>query len=286
MERELVDRAAALLLEARSEGLRIPGLPENLKPTDVESAYAIQAATLAAILEDAGGGTFVGRKIGATNVTAQEQLGLSEPFHGILMSAFVHQSPAELPADAFFMRVLEPEIAFRLGADLPASGAPYDAAAVKPAIATVMGAIEVVDSRYSSWTTVGGLQLIADNASAGHWLHGEEFENLDIIDYASQPVSLTLNAEVVQEGSTGNALGSPLNALAWLANDVARLGQGLRAGELITTGTCTVVVPAEAGDRASADFGPLGPVRVRFTRVPAPGRSSIVRGRVNSDPKF
>ncbi len=264
MQQELVDCAVALLLEARTGGVRIPGLPENLKPTDTESAYAIQAASLPLILENAGGGAIVGRKVGATNETTQAQLGLSEPFHGVLMSAFVHESPAEIAADSMFMRVLEPEIAFRLGADLPAAGAPYDAASVKPAIATVMGAIEVVDSRYSSGSTVGGLQLIADNASAGHWLHGAECNNIDAIDYTSQPVSLSLNGEVRQEGSTGNALGNSLNALAWLANDLARLGQGLAAGQLVTTGTCTVVVAAEKGDRASADFGPLGRVEVSF----------------------
>jgi 2-keto-4-pentenoate hydratase len=265
MRQELIERAAALLLEARASGAQIPGLPESLKPTDPESAYAIQAATLAAILESAGGGAIVGRKIGATNETAQTQLGLTEPFHGVLMSTFVHASPAEISTEEMFMRVLEPEIAFRLGADLPAAGAPYDAASVRPAIAAVMGAIEVVDSRYSSWTTVGGLQLIADNASAGHWLHGAESADLDVIDYASQPVALSLNGEVRQEGTTGNALGSSLAALAWLANDLARLGQSLVAGELVTTGTCTVVVAAEKGDAASADFGPLGRVEVAFT---------------------
>ena len=265
MEREAIGRAARLLVEARSDKRRIDALPTELRPTGLAEAYAIQAASLAGILEDAGGGQRLGRKIGCTNAAAQAQLNQNEPFRGALLSPFVHASPATLPADAFFIRMLEPEIAFRLGRDLPAANAPYDAASVKSAIATVMPAIEIVDSRFSDWTTAGGPQLIADNACAGHWVHGTKSPDVEAIDFANHPISISLNGELKERGSSGNALGSSLNALAWLANDLARYGQGLAAGELVTTGTCTSVIPAEKGDVGVADFGALGQVSVSFT---------------------
>ena len=264
MTQEKAVQAAAMLVEARRHGQRIEGFPEDLRPNDLAEAYAIQAASLDGILVSGGGGSAVGYKIGCTNETAQAQLGLDEPFAGVLMSPFLHASPATLAADDLFMRVLEPEIAFRLGEDLAPDDAPYDAASVKPAIATVMGAIEVVDSRYAEWTTIGGLHLVADNAAAGHWVYGGESSDVAAIDYARHPVVLSLNGEVRERGVAGNALGSSLNALAWLANDMAKRGQGLSAGQLVTTGTTTAVVPAEAGDLAVADFGPLGEVSVKF----------------------
>lgn len=257
--------AAGLLLRARAERRRIPApLPARVAPEGLAEAYAIQDASLPAILSYAGGGRPVGRKIGCTNPTAQAQLGIPGPFHGRLLSPYVWESPARVPAELFFMRILEPEFAFRLGRDLPASEAPYTAETVRSAIAAVLPALEIVDSRWSDWTVAGALHLIADNGSNGGWVRGPETTDLSGIDFSSHPTSISLNGELQHRGSAANVLGSPLNALAWLAGELAVAGQPLRAGDWISTGTTTVVVPAEKGDRAVADFGALGLVEVAF----------------------
>ncbi|MBI1893372.1 MAG: hypothetical protein HYS14_04600 [Candidatus Rokubacteria bacterium] len=59
-------------------------------------------------------------------------------------------------------------------------------------------------------------------------------------------------------------LGHPLNALAWLANELPKWGRSLKAGEFVTTGTCTDIYVAKAGDNIQADFGTLGSVEVVF----------------------
>jgi 2-keto-4-pentenoate hydratase len=38
----------------------------------------------------------------------------------------------------------------------------------------------------------------------------------------------------------------------------------LRAGEVVTTGTCHEPLPIQSGDRMEADFGELGKVSVGF----------------------
>src|SRR5690606_2842679 len=121
---------------------------------------------------------------------------------------------------------------------------------IRDAVAAVLPAIEVVDSRFTNWTAVGGLQLIADQAGAGHWVYGEESHNLEDIDLADHPVTLSVNGEVRQRGSSANVLGNPLKSLTWLANDLARNGVTLRAGEVVTTGSCTPAFPAAKGDVA------------------------------------
>jgi 2-keto-4-pentenoate hydratase len=65
-------------------------------------------------------------------------------------------------------------------------------------------------------------------------------------------------------GHGKNVLGDPLIALTWLANELRQLGLTLRAGEVVTTGTCHPPLPIEAGDLLQADFGSIGKVSVAF----------------------
>jgi 2-keto-4-pentenoate hydratase len=65
-------------------------------------------------------------------------------------------------------------------------------------------------------------------------------------------------------GHGKNVLGDPRVALAWLANELRELGLTLRAGEVVTTGTCHPPLAIAAGDRVEADFGVLGKVSVGF----------------------
>jgi 2-keto-4-pentenoate hydratase len=259
----MTDRAAAaarLLLEARAEQVQLEGLPEDCRPSDLTAAYAIQDQHVAG-LRAAHDATPIGYKVGCTNATAQKQLGLSEPFSGVLLDRFTRQSPASIPDGLCFMRVIEAEFAFRLGRDLQA---PFDARTVADAIAAVLPAIEIVDSRYKSWTTVGALALIADQGSTGLWVGGAERTDWQSFDLPRHQVRLLLNEQPIRDGVGGNVLGDPLASVLWLANDLARRGLGLKAGEVVSTGTCIEVYFAAPGDRVQADFGTLGKVDVNF----------------------
>jgi len=65
-------------------------------------------------------------------------------------------------------------------------------------------------------------------------------------------------------GHGKNVLGDPRAALAWLANELRGLGITLRAGEVVTTGTCHPPLPIQSGDMMDVDFGVLGKVSVGF----------------------
>jgi 2-keto-4-pentenoate hydratase len=43
-----------------------------------------------------------------------------------------------------------------------------------------------------------------------------------------------------------------------------QLGISLRAGEVVTTGTCHAPLPIQSGDRMEADFDAIGKVSVEF----------------------
>lgn len=264
MQEANVKSAVSALIAVRQDRNRIDLLPEAARPATIAEAYKIQAASIPAILEQAGGGRAVGYKCGATNEKAMAGMKLPEPFRAVLLSPFVHDSPADIPSSQFFMRALESEYAFRMASDLTEAGATYSMDAVRDAVAAVMPAIEIVDSRYTNWSGVGGINIIADQGAAGHWVKGAEVTDLSGINFESQTVTLTINGEVRETGTSAMVLGNPLKSLTWIANDLVKHGGGLKAGDLVTTGTCTPVVMAEAGDRAAADFGPLGHVDVQF----------------------
>jgi 2-keto-4-pentenoate hydratase len=124
--------------------------------------------------------------------------------------------------------------------------------------------IELPDSRFEQVAGAGAPQLIADVACAWRLIVGEpariDWRSLDL---ARQDVSTTLNGRPSATGTGANVLGDPRVALTWIANELRAHGDGLRAGQIVTTGTCIVPVPLAPGDFFQANFGPLGVVEVR-----------------------
>ena len=114
---------------------------------------------------------------------------------------------------------------------------------------------------------VGAAQLIADNACAHYFVLGAattaDWRRMDLVEH---PVIGAVPDRETRTGKGGNVLGDPRFALTWLANELSGIGVTLRAGEVVTTGTCIVPLPIAPGDRIHADFGALGAVGTRMGR--------------------
>ncbi len=261
--RNRIAKAADLLAEARFTKRSLTSLPGDCRPPTPADGYAVQNVLVERLLSSYGGRP-VGYKIACTSKSAQELLKLEEPFYGRLLSSFVHRSPARMHPDDFFMRVVEPEFAFEMRDDLPASGGPYDTDTVAAAVGAILPAIEIADSRYTEWTLVDGPSLIADNGCNSAWVRGESRLECRACDLAAQEVTLVVNGKRVHQGRGDVIMGHPINALAWLANTLGKFGSGLKAGDLISTGTCTEMYLGQAGDEICADFGPLGTCELAF----------------------
>jgi len=243
--------------------VRLTELPPAARPATPQAGYQCQARFIEQ-LTGRNHGHVMGYKIACTNAIAQRFLGMPEPFYGRLLSASTFDSPARLSAGDFFMRIIESEFAFQLARDLPPSAQPVDREQIAAALAGVLPGIEIVDSRFTSWTTVGAPSLIADNACHGAWVKGALLTDWRHLDLAAQAVELRVNGSVVQRGSGSAVLGHPLNALEWLVERLHAQGIGLKAGEYVTTGVTTDIYDAQAGDHLVADFGPVGAVELRF----------------------
>jgi 2-keto-4-pentenoate hydratase len=246
------------LLNAYVQRVRLVELPADVRPTTPQEAYRWQAQFVEKL------GRTIGYKIACTNAIAQRFLNMPEPFYGRLLAASTFDSPARLAAGGFFMRVIESEFAFQFARDLPPSARPLDRGQIADALAGVLPGIEIVDSRFTSWTTVGAPSLIADNACHGAWVKGALMTAWGDLDLAAQAVELSVNGNVVQRGSGSAVLGHPLNALEWLVERLHAQGIGLQAGDYVTTGVTTDIYDAQAGDHLIADFGPVGAVELKF----------------------
>ncbi len=164
------------------------------------------------------------------------------------------------------MRLAEPEFAFRFGRDLSPRDMPRSPEEVLAAVDTLHPAIELPDSRYEDVVHAGEAPIIADNACAHGFVLGppapEGWRRLDLA--ALRPLA-RVGARYNREGLGAAVLGDPRKALAWLVNEVSSLGLTLRAGVVVTTGTCCQPLDLEPGDDVRVDFGPIGSVSVTLT---------------------
>ena len=257
--------ASDLLWDCWQNGRRLESIPENIRPRTREEGYAVQA-----LLEHRTASPLFGWKIAATSIAGQKHINVTGPLAGRLLAEKVidlsvpGRYGAELQFGVNHMKVAEAEFAFRMGRDLPPRPQPYSVDEVLAAVSTLHPAIEVPDSRFDDFTIVGAPQLIADNACAHLFVLGQaadvDWRALDLVEHRA----LGTAGDLTHEGKGANVLGDPRIALAWLANELSGLGLTLKAGEVVTTGTCLVPLPIQPGVEVSMDFGALGRVAARI----------------------
>lgn len=260
MADEKAREAARLLQDAWAAGAPIPALPESCAPTSEAEAIAISDAILADFGHEIGGW-----KIGATAEAAQKAMGFSQPFIGAIRAANVIEGTATFAFADLNRPIVESEYAYRLKADLPARAAPYDRAEVEAAVGSIIIGIELPLSRLGPDNGLGPLALIADHGGTGYYVIGAEYEDWRKVDAVNTEVALTFGGEEAGRGTGEGMMGDPLNALAWFANHMSGKGIGLKAGQFVSTGSCTGVIPAPGPTEAVADFGPEGQVKLVLT---------------------
>lgn len=260
-----IAEAADFLAHLRMTPQPIQALPAALRPTDLATAYKIQDALVAQLLQ-ARGGQRIGYKIACTNEIAQRQLHINAPLYGQLLSPSTYASPATLNPHDFTLRIIEVEFGFQMGQDVPPVATPYTNASIAPFVALALPGVEIVDHRFVDWTQVGAPSVAADNAIHGAWVHGQAYAKWRELDLANHTATLTVNGIVQRRGQGSAVLGHPLNVVAWLANELPEQGKRLKAGDYITTGVISEIYFAQPGDVLQADFGLLGSVELIFTR--------------------
>lgn len=253
---------AQRLWEARRGGTLIEAAARQ-DLAGLDDAYRVQDEAV-----QASGHARTGWKVGSTSAEARRKLGTDRPGAGALLEPFCFGDGAEVPVFAAHAPAVEGEFVFAMGEGLPPREAPFERAEVLAAVMGIAGGVEVVGSRFEGGLAgLGREGVTADFGANIAFVEGEVRPDWRDRDLRGAGVALSVDGETLAEGTGALALGDPALVLLWLANHLRERGDGLRAGDRVTTGTCTGVAAIRPGARVLADFGALG--RVRFTAVPA-----------------
>lgn len=226
MNDDRMQRLASVLLDARRAGMTLDSAPEALLPTDKDEAYAAQQATIAAL------GGAGGYKIGAGTPDAVPQF-------APLPANKVFENGATLAFGDFSRVGLELEIAFRFGADVDASFASLDDAAILARIATVHVTSEVVDSRFADFPKTPKLAQLADLQNNGALVVGEGVPYRDDLAYLTPTAQFRYAGKEIFTGSARNPCGDPRRLVVWLVRDLLARGRTIGAGHILTAGSYT-----------------------------------------------
>jgi 2-keto-4-pentenoate hydratase len=254
-------KAASLIEQAHKTGVPVPPIRDLLDAGDVAAAYQVQEIGTQKGLDN--GRRLVGRKIGLTSKAVQAQLGVDQPDYGMLFADMAVPDGWEVARKRLIQPKVEAEVAFVLGRDLDAEQ--LTIADVLRAVDYAVAAIEIVDSRIADWK-IGILDTIADNASSGLYVLGNEPKKLDGLDLRLCGMVMELKGEPISVGSGAACLGNPINAMWWLAQTMARMGRPLKAGDTVLSGALGPMAPVVWGDVVEARISGLGSVRAAFAK--------------------
>ena len=255
-----VEAAAKRLRQAAQQHQTCAPIRNLIGETDVAKAYAIQSVNTALRLSE--GAKITGCKIGLTSPAVQQQLGVGQPDFGMLFDDMEVWNNGEISMHKLMQPKAEAEIAFVLKEDLNSDS--INTTDVISAIDYALAAIEIVGSRIEKWN-IKITDTIADNASASHYVLGHRPVKLQNLDLIGCKMLMKKNNKKVSAGTGGACLGSPINAMLWLAKTMVQMGTPMKAGQVILSGALGPMVNVQAGDKVEATIEGLGNVFVDFS---------------------
>lgn len=231
--------------------------PSASRPLSEPEAYAIQDKLREALV--ASGEKVIGWKAGFTNKATQTAFGATAPVCGFLLANGVYSSPAEVPLGRFTQIAVEAEVAFVMREDLigPGITPPRALAAVDGALP----ALELIDARWSGKATA--TDVIADGVYANAIVLAP-LTSVRHLDLALEGLVYEMNGAIAATNTAAEVLGGPANSLAWIANTLGARGLGLKAGDVVMSGSVSILLRPQAGETVRATFTRLGSVAARF----------------------
>jgi 2-oxopent-4-enoate hydratase len=257
MSEARLQNLADKLFEAEKSRTPIDPLSADAK-LSLEDAYGIQLRNAARQLHH--GGRLVGYKIGLTSREAQKQFGVFEPDFGHLFESMAVLEDGELVLSELIQPKIEGEIAFLLARELKGPG--VTALDALLAVDSALVCMEIVDSRIANWK-IKGVDTIADNGSSSRFVVGARRVSLKNLDLPLLGMALSKNGEVQATGAGAAVMGNPLNAVAFLANELAKFDRGLLPGQVVLSGAVSAMLPVKAGEFYTCEMAKLGKVTVR-----------------------
>ncbi|MCZ6538921.1 MAG: fumarylacetoacetate hydrolase family protein [Chloroflexi bacterium] len=263
MNEEAIKQSAGILALTRVRNQKIDGLPDEYRPADEAEAYQVQER-LHLLLDEAGYGRRVGYKIGCTTPVMQMYLDIANPCAGGVFNTSTSYIATTVEMAKYSHPGVECEIAAFIGTDLVTGEGPFTRESVAPSVKALFGAIEIVDDRWTDYKAVDTPSLIADDFFASGIVLSQPTPAKDAPDLANAVGHMTINGQRVGQGTTGDILGHPYEALAWLANSLATSGKHLAEGEIVMLGSVVQTQWVMPGDEVQIEIEGVGGALVKF----------------------
>ena len=254
-------KTAEWLMSAHASGAAFQPFAAAFGIASLADAYTAQREFVRRQIKTRGARR-AGYKIGLTSRRMQEMCRIDSPIAGVVLADRVHASGVALRAPDYGRLGIEFEIAVRLKHDLLPTGAP-SLAEIAAAVDAVAPAIEVIDDRRADYRALDVLSLIADNSWNAGIVLGEFVRPWP--DLATIEGEVSVDGGVLDRGSGGDVLGHPFHPVAWLASHLATEGLGLRAGDIVMTGSLVTTKFPERSASYHFDVKGLGSVDVTVT---------------------
>lgn len=251
LQPEQIERAAQQLIHARRTKTPGPALPEDCRPTDGDSAIAIQKRVMSVLGETTGGWKCAVPKLNGLPILSP-----------IPVSKIHSKRPCPVPGPK---GLIEPEIAFVVAHDMPARSTPYSDEEIRASIGTAHYVIELLSSRYANKPAATQGEILADAYNNyGLWL-GPKVDR--IFDRQLETLHVTISSPdgVIMDQERKHPSRHPLDAYSWLVNFLNARGEGLQKGHVVTTGSYAGIVDAPLGKPIRAELGGIGVIEIELT---------------------
>ncbi|MEQ1948191.1 MAG: 2-keto-4-pentenoate hydratase [Bryobacteraceae bacterium] len=247
---EQIERAAQQLIQARRTNTPGPALPEDCRPTDGDSAVAIQKRVMEVLGETTGGWKCAVPKPG----------GLP-----ILSSIPASKISSAIP---YFVAgpkgLIEPEIAFVPAHDMPPRATPYTDDEIRASIGDTHYVIELLGSRYANKPAATPGEILADSFNNyGLWI-GPKVEGIFEKKLDKLHVKITSGDTVLMDEDRPHPSGDPFAAYGWFVNYLCSTGETLKKGHIVTTGSYAGVVDAPLGKPVRVELGGIGVIEIEL----------------------
>jgi 2-keto-4-pentenoate hydratase len=262
MDHAKVVEAARLLVEARRTGNRIEELPPDARPKVAAESNAIVAEA----------SKMLGHEIAGWKITFLYKP-REVPFQCPLFKPLVFASPAEIPVSLTPSLCIEPEITFRLLADLPPRERQYRPEEVAAAV-EACASMEVVDTRFDTKQRsirqrlnerATLVEAYADHITNGAFIIGEALKDWRDFDFGAMRVRMSADDTTIVETVGGHAFVDPFLPVVVMANQLRR-GPGMKAGQVVATGSFSGFFPVEIGQKIVAEFAGVGRAVATFVK--------------------
>lgn len=202
-------------------------------------------------------GKIVGYKAGLTNKAVQQRFGFPQPIYGMLFENMLLQDGAVVPAKFGSRPVFEADLVVEVKDDgINQATTPLE---VLKHISKIYPFIELPDLVVAEGEPLNGAIITAINVGARLGVLGKPFA----AEATAEMVTALAEMKVVMrdqdgkelaKGSGAGILEQPLNAVIWLAQDLAKDGIRLRAGDLLSLGSFTPLLPPKSGTGAKVSY--------------------------------